>query len=367
VCVMLKPGIKDTLLTIFGVVALIVFVLSCRPSFSPDGNQVVFPIVDGKTDVPSVALYDLKKKTLETIFVGPPREEFFVAQWLPDGKQVLVNGISFIAILPLGSSNPTRLISLKEKLDGESLMIPPPVIGKYQFIHDEKSPLRVNLETMEVQNIPDLFDGFFVAKGDQLYYISQLKIGEDDGYELGRLDTEKLNKNSILQLKKNEYGELSCFMAPNGNGSRFAWPAEYEKTQRILLIQGNALEKSILVADGDIDINLGNVEWSTDEKTLYVAFAKDLNKDDLWQYGILEVPVNGGRIRDIPLFTLNDGDEDGLVMFQIALSADGRRIAATSACMGDNLKKPEDNAFYLVDLSSSERNVTKITIPLPSE
>ena len=132
-----KPKIQDTLLTMFGVAALIVFVLACRPSFSPDGNKIVFPVRNNGTKVESVALYDLKKQSLETLFVSPPGEDWLAVQWLPDGKRVLVNGVSFIAILPLGSSNPTRFLPLEKKLDEGSLMIPPPVIGKYQFIYSE--------------------------------------------------------------------------------------------------------------------------------------------------------------------------------------------------------------------------------------
>jgi hypothetical protein len=383
---MSKPSVRDTLLTILGIAALIVYVLACRPSFSPDGTKVIFPTRNRKTKEAAVVLYDLKKKTLETIFALPPmpkKEDIALAvQWLPDGKQVLVNGVSFVAILPLGSSNPTRFSPLEENLDAGMLEITPPVIGKYQFIASKKSVtskdekgqtvsvdkpvlLRVNLETMEVQSVPNGIEGNLVAKGNQLYYIAQAKIGEDDAFELGRLDTEKLARTTILQLREKDCGELSGFMTPNRTASRFALTAKLEGAQRILLIRGNALEKTIPVTEKDIEIQLGNAEWSLDDATLFVTFAKDLNKDHLWQYGVLEVSIDGGSIREIPLFTVKNG-KDGLVIFQIALSADGRRIAATSAFLSaDNEIQPNDNALYLIDLGSSKRNVTKVPIPLP--
>lgn len=381
---MVRKKIQDVLLTLFGAAALLVYVLACRPSFSPDGSKVVFPVKGNGQQAASVALYDLKEKKLKTIFVSPrqPKEEdqYLTVQWLPDGKQVLVNGVSFIAILPLGSSNPTRFIPLEEKLDAGVLVIPPPVIGKYQFmVHeasveekdanghpvDVKKPflLRANLETAEIQKvIQGNEETNFVAKGSQLYYFAKSKAGADDIYELGRLDAEKLSRNRILQLKEKEFGEFIGFMTPNSNGTRFALTVKLEKALRILLVRGNALEKWIPVKQEGIDI--GNVEWSPDERTLYLAFAKDLTKDNLWQYGILEVPVNGGSTRDIPLFTGEKREDNPTFIFQIALSADGRRIAATSACLEGI--RPENNALYLVDLHSSKRNVTKVAIPLPA-
>jgi len=376
-----KQRIQDRLLTLFGFVALLVYVLACRPSFSPDGTRVVFPIIEEKTKVTSVALYDLKKRTLETIFTSPEKtDNYLVAQWLPDGKQVLVNGASFIAILPLGSSNPTRFIPMKEELDEDSLIIPPPVIGKYQFIVSEMSAeekdangktvsvkkpvlLRANLETMQVQDVTqDDEEMNIVVKGNQLYYIAKPTRGEDNVIELGRLDTEKLSRNPISQLREEEYGEIFGFLAPNSDGGRFALTAKFEEARRILLVKGNALEKLIPIMEKDIEI--GNIEWAPDEKTLYAAFAKDMKEDNRWQYGIMEVPVNGGGMRSTYLFTGQDGDRAGTLAFQIALSLDGRRIAASSTCLEGI--KPEDRALYLIDLRSSKRNVTKIAIPPPA-
>ena len=215
---------------------------------------------------------------------------------------------------------------------------------------------------MEVQNLPDDFEGHVWAKGNQLYYIARLEAAEDDVIELGRIDPERLSRNPIFQLKEEECGEPFGFAAANGNGTRFALTAKHGNIPHILLVRGNALEKSIPVLDEDIDI--GNLEWSPDEQTLYVAYVKDLDEDSLGQYGILEVPVNGGSMRNIPLFTGKKEEDGDTLIFQIALSADGQRIAATSACL-DGVK-PEDHALYLVDLSSFKRDVTKIAIPLPA-
>jgi hypothetical protein len=383
---MSKPSARDSLLAVLGITALIVYVLACRPSFSPDGTKVIFPTRDGKTKGAAVVLYDLRKKSLETIFALPPMpkedDAALAVQWLPDGKQVLINGISFVAVLPLGSSNPTRFLPLDQKLDAGVLQMTPPVIGKYQFIPSKTSVqiknekgetvsvdkpivLRVNLETMEVQDFPDGIEGNFVTRGNQLYYIAQAKIGADDAYELGRVDIEKITRIPIIQLKEKDYGEPSGYMTPNSTGNRIALTAKLEHDPRILLIRDDKLDTSIPVPEKDAEIQLGNAEWSLDERTVFVAFARDLGKDGLWQYGVLEVPLGGGKTREIPLFVGKDGNNGGLVLLQIALSADGRRIAATSAFFGaDKENKSGDHALYLIDLSSSKRDVTRIAIPL---
>lgn len=382
---MSKPNVRDSLLTLLGITALIVYVLACRPAFSPDGTKVIFPARNPKTKEASVVLFDLKKRTLETVFAMPSQakqEDVALAvQWLPDGKQIVINGVSFLAVLPIGSARPTRLIPLEEKLDAGTLEIAPPVIGKYQFIPskttvesksakgestsvDEPVILRVNLETMEVQSMPNGIEGYLVAKGNRLYYIGQVQIGEEDAFELGRIETEKLVRAPMVKFREKDCGEPSGFMAVNGAGSRIALTAKLEGVQRILLIQGNALEKPIPVTRKDTDIQLGNLEWSPDEKSVFVAYTKDLARNHLWQYGVMEVPIDGSNVRETPLFIGKEG-KDGLVIFQIALSNDGRRIAATSAFLGSEHEiKSEDVALYLVDLSSPGRNVTKIAIPL---
>ncbi len=384
---MLPPRVRDTLLTLFGIMALIVYVLACRPSFSPDGTKVVLPIMDAKTKVTSVVLYDLKKKSMETIFVSAPaltdENRAYSAQWLPDGKRVVVNGVSTIMILPLGSSNPTRFLPLEERVEGNSLELPAPVVGKYQFLLgktsvqeknekgatvsvDKSALLQVNLETLDVKSAPIGFEGNLVGNGGQLFYIGKPENGDEGSYELGRLDTEKLTKIPLLQVKEKDSGEPTGFVTPNKNGSRFALMTKLEDAQRVLLVRGNVVEKTISVAARDSGIRLGNAEWSPDEKTLYLAYTKKVNEEELGQFGVLEVPLAGGRVRETPLFTAKPDKDNSLILFQIALSSDGRQIAATSACLGEeNGVKAEERALYLVDLSNAKRKVTKVALPLP--
>src|SRR5512135_203994 len=127
-CIMSNPKVRDHLLAFFGIVALIVYVLGCRPSYSPDGTKIVLPIMDAKTKVTSVVLYDLVKNSVETIFVSAPASEeenrAYSAQWLSDGERVVINGVSTLLILPVGSPAPTRFLPLRESVEVSGLELP---------------------------------------------------------------------------------------------------------------------------------------------------------------------------------------------------------------------------------------------------
>lgn len=108
-------------LALIALAALTIYVLACRPSFSPDGSKVLFPCIDPETKSASVVLYDRTTKKSEHVFAlpgagGSKDAPVLSAQWMPDGKQAIViwhaeESKSFqVVVLPLGSRNPTRFI-----------------------------------------------------------------------------------------------------------------------------------------------------------------------------------------------------------------------------------------------------------------
>jgi hypothetical protein len=355
--------LRDILLTSFGILALAIYVLACRPSFSPDGARVVYTVIGKKQT--RVMLYDIRDKRSETLFVAlnPTESDHkiaYSAQWLSNGQQVLINGESSIIILPVGSSKPARLIMLDDEVDTDSLILPPPVVGNNQFFINKSDILRVNLETGETLKVP-VNDNreYFLLKGpgSQVFYTLPSGDNEKDKVlEIGRLDTETLARMPLIELKLQEGQEFGPFLSAAGNGSRLALTGQYRDEPQILIYRGLALEKTLSAATKESGIELGNTEWSSDENTIYAAFSRKLGDGDKAQYGVLGIPVNGDTIRETVLFT---GDKDGLGSFQIALSPDGRRIAATSAN-----HKLEDQALYLIDVGNAEWRAAKIPVPL---
>jgi hypothetical protein len=385
----MKSRICDCFLTLLGIAGLMVYVLGCGPSFSPDGTKVAFPVLDREAGQTSIVVYDMNKNTLETVAVfagttGGEMEEDealgYSVQWMPRGQQVLINGSSLITILPVGSQGPARTLALnKEKASCPTF--PPPVIGDYQYIFTREAKedhpitlLRVNLQSWETKSIPiqprGEPSGPF-SDGKQLYYADKIDNKDQTVYEIIKLNGEDGTQTVLLQLNEEECGKLMGFFRWNHTGDRFAIPSIYQDEAHIVLIRGNSIEKMIPVGAKGRRINMGNLEWSTDEKSLFATFAERLDdEEDNAQFGVIEVPLDGGSTHEIPLFTGKlDNNEDGLFCFQIALSPDGRKIAASSLSFisdSDEALKPQDRALYLVDISRPQWEVTKVPMPPPS-
>jgi hypothetical protein len=360
--------LRDILLTGFGILALAVYILACRPSFSPDGARVVYTIIDKKQT--RVMLCDIKNKHSETLFVAlnPSESDHkmaYSAQWLPDGQQVLINGESSIMILPVGSSKSARLIMLDNEVEADRLILPLPVVGNNQFLASKSDLLRVNLETGETLKVTDNDKQdyiFLKGPGSQVFYAVPKGVNEEDKVlEIGRLDTETLARIPLIELKPKKGQEFNPFLSAARNGNRLALTGQYQDELQILIYRGLALEKTLSVATKGSGIELGNTEWSSDEKTIYAAFCRKLDDEDKIQWGVLGVPVNGDPIHETVLFAGID-KEDDIRTFQLDLSPDGRRIAATSA-----RHNSEDQALYLIDVSSAEWAVTKIPAPPASD
>ena len=107
-------------------------------------------------------------------------------------------------------------------------------------------------------------------------------------------------------------------------------------------------------------ITLGNLVWSSDDKVIYAAQFKSIEEGT--ECGLCEIPVSGQKLRSTPLWVTKE-DELARVSFQIALSPDGKCVAAST---GFNVEDTaESRALYLVDLRRAKRPVRKIPVPIP--
>ncbi len=368
---------RDPALTLFGLLCLAAYILACRPAFSPDGSRILFPAWDEETKRSSVVLFDRRTQRSETVFVS--KGLLPAAQWTTDGTEAILalfeagtrdpSGVN-VMLLPLGSKNPTRLFVLPaEKGLGGLPWVPPPVVGEYLFLGGETSVSRLNLETGEIKKEDygeerKLF--FLTGQSKQIYYLAELK-GDAGDHEIGTMDNDSLGRTPILRIEEKDVGKISGFLSISRDGSRIAIvskkPPEPQQgnLERILIFHGKRLETTIPIGSEVYPIALGNTEWSPDGATIYAAFLKRLESESDYLVGIIEVPVAGTGVREIPLLTI--GKKCDECDFQIALSPDGKTIAAASTNL--NSVKEEDRALYLVDLASPNRKVTKIPIPLP--
>lgn len=367
----------NSLLAACGLAALCLYVLACRPAFSPDGSQVLFPSVDPQTTNFSVNCFNLATRQTEVIFTvalskGTP---VLSPQWMADGKRAVVamaamdnDNSLMVAVLPLGAKGPTRFFALGEQEDSAlSLVIPPPLLGPHLYIGG-KGLRRLNLETGELKVVETEGELYLHRQGDQLYYWGELKDGEGV-FELGRLDPETLAREPIIGLNKNDVGDLSAFISIVRDGSRIALSSEKDHQAALLIVSGQTVEQTILVGSTNEPIKLGNTQWSPDGKTIYATSLRPIASNDQFELGVIEIPLDGTAARHTPLAQLKEAEDQAVLNFQIALSPDGKTIAAGSSYLdleGKGGLKEADRALFIIDLDSPQRQVTKIQIPYPA-
>lgn len=343
---------------------------SCEEKVSPDGRRILIPSFDSESKRVAVLLYDRDTKKISRIFEVPALGtdkggNAISVTWTADGKQGVAvwsqaDDKLMVAVLPLGIAAPTRLfdVSTKGREAAASLMLPPPIVGRHLFLGGE-SISRLDLETGETTTAGIESEVIYLEKHrNQILYV----CGKDKTGEVGTLDPERLTRKPLFQFKADNNGG-GPFLAVTKDGLKIALVTGEEKEPRIAIYQGSELVREIAVGSESSPITLRNIFWSADEKTIYTAgFRERTNDSGGLQFELCEIPVGGNPMRETPLFELPGSLLDSMAcMLQIALSPDGKTLAASSA-----LAEEAGHALYLVDMTSSKRKVTKIPIPVPA-
>ena len=377
----MKSRVLDACLTILGIAGLMVYVLACAPSFSPDGKKVAFPVLDYDNEQTSVFVYDINKNKFETVAEfkdpnhgGDSDDDMDIAysvQWMPDGKQILINGASLIMILPVESEGPTRTFQPQEDMKFLNIL-PPPIVGNYQFIVNPDKPelYRVNVQNWETQSFQLAFSqddlGIPFSDGEQLYFTVDLEKEDQKFCSIMKLNVENGAYTPVAQINMEECDELQAWSWLKLGGDRFAAISKYQDRVHLVLVQGNSIEKMIPIGEKRSGMNIGNLVPSRDGRSIFAAFSYH---DQLDQFGVMEIPFDGGETREMVLFA-GDGpmdDQINPIAFHIALSPDGRKIAASSVSgLEYTSLKPEDRALYFIDVGHPEWKVNKVRVPLTS-
>lgn len=373
----MKDGLR-VVLGILGLTALILYILAClpsQPSWSPDGSKVLFPYYDSDTEQWGLALYDARTGTTRSIWLEKPssgryrEEEMPSVQWTRDGTQAIVsselrdsdNTVTLqVLVLPVGSRKPVRRFLLP-KMEKDAFLSVFPEVAGHLYISSKKRLTRLNLRTGQVDVRESDCDLALAGAGDSIFYICTSGVGETEGYDFGRVNTEDLSLQPLFKV--DGIKGLNGFLAPEPRGARLAVVGQGQDKD-FLLLMSTGLERVLPLEVPAQQYKLGNLEWSLDGKTIFVAVLIATGEEEVTQYSIAEVPVAGGPARLVPiakvLGSIGDGDE---FFFQIALSPDGTRIAASTAHLDDDDVGAQDRALYLVNLRDPKRRVTKIPVP----
>jgi hypothetical protein len=380
---MKRLSFRDRVLSLIGLGSLLACVLACV-SFSPDDSKVLYPSFDTKTGRVAVSLYDRKSRHSRQVFAPPATKgaevknkdsNFLRPQWLPDGKSFLVawpdpqtkgeEGSLNITVLPFESGEPAKSF-LVTNVDGGQLFYPLALSGSSVFIKGTKNELiRLNLASGERVRR--------TVKGDLVFYPSTSKnliyLGETakDSKEAsaGSLDPETFEQTEIMHFKETETAGFAIAL----DGKQVAFLPK--DTNTVLFLRSGKPEVTLpLRTFAPPNFSYGNGAFSPKGDLLFAAFEHPDGTNT--SYGFLEIPLDGGPIRQTTLIhnaKLTEGeDKSNVSLFQIGLSYDGQTLGVASTYLDpieQKLVRSEDCALFLVDLSDPARKVTKIPIALP--
>ncbi len=380
---------RNTFLALTGLAALFVCILACT-SFSPDDKKILYPTFDPKTRSMGVAVYDRPSRESRVLFtcktmLKQGREARLVmmrSQWLADGKNVVITwmplsdskedeSVTTFAMLPLEGKEPVRLLhwaGFKEASD--FTFYPLPVVGTRLFWNTESNTITLDLLTGETQvrtNIHPLLLFASLVPG-RFGFVEQLS---DERIECGMLNPETMTREWRVQIENNKSvgGAFRAF-SPVGKKVVFS-PEEGGEPVLQLYEEGQSPKLVPVPAAKTEHLELGQVEFSPDGRSLVVAFQSEVEGKTGHSFGIIELPLDGRSPKRTVLISeakIKIEKYQSLAFFQFGLSHDGKALAVSSAYLAaasENFRA-EDCALFIVDLASAKRPVTRIPIPLPA-
>jgi len=374
-----------------GLAALSIYVLACRPSFSPDGRRILLPAVDPGSSQLCVLLYDIAEGRLEPVYVESIVEDqqdgiyWPAVGWTPAGDHGVIvqqtnDGLMKVTVLPLVAGKPLRVfhVPVKDDSDDGMNLVNAPVIHGAWLFFGGAHVTRLNLATGETSEhtVPDLESVWPLQQHGRLFYLGQRK---EKGAEAGRLDPASLSAEPLFTLDESLSSDMGPFVAFTGDGTGLAIAPKVQDGQKIVFLRRGQPEREVAVGSPERPLRVGNLIWAKDERSLLAAGFRDAPQEQAGEAAsgakggvrmvLLEIPDDGGPIRETALLdTSGEFEDDAWPLFQqIALSPDGGTVATMGRIFGEEDAPPSDRALYLVDLKTAERRAKKVVIPLLRE
>jgi hypothetical protein len=385
---MKKLSVLNLTPALIGLGSLLVYILACT-SFSPDDTKVLYDAVDGKTGMTGVAVYDRKTGKSEVLFqpftlYGPNLERkaaLLRPQWVEGGHSFLTawraggddsdNTSLNIAVLPFDRRGPARIFEATDLGDdGASLFYywPVPVAGKYLFlVGRSNSIVRVDYGTGEMRRETNQEQVVPLPSpdNDRLFYLS----GADKtngASEYGVMDPETFARTPLFHIAE---GKVSVFsLALSRDARSLAYQVEDEKPPVIHLLESGKAAKTLSLASLGGEAEVSVRQFSPKGDILYGCYERPEEEGSGVEYGLAEIPRDGSPARKTVLISKAPaGGKDQWASLQVDLSHDGKTVAVDSLWLAYNEHpiNSEDCALFLVDVSGSGREVTKVAIPMP--
>jgi hypothetical protein len=360
--------------------SLAVYILACGTSFSPDDSKVLYTTINPKSGACAIAVYDRATRTSRTVFepmkviADKPDEKALILrpQWTADGRSIVTafapseNHGLIITVCPVEGDKAVRALLLPDIGKGfELIQACLPIAGSSVFFGIESNKfVRIDLETgdqLVTNGLPGM-QFFPTSRRDAIAYTACVDE-KTKKVEIGIMNTATFGRKMLFQVPDVRDNEPP-FFALSRDGSLLALPGKDTNGSIICrILKKDAAERRLSVAATNEDFTLGNAVFLPDGGTVCYTYVSRQEPETNRTYGIVEIPVDGGKPRRTPL--LRGPKDDQLGFFQMDLSNDGRMaaVASTYIC-AEKASDSKDCALFLVDLTDPERKITKVPVPV---
>jgi hypothetical protein len=363
--------------------SLLVYVLACSTSFSPDDKQVIYPSFDPQSGATSVSLYDRSTKRCETLLMSArcepaaDRESVLIrAEWLPDGKHILVgqlvdNNALLLTVLPRDPKELVRNFTLADFDEAAgSLQFPFAIVENQLFLNgDNIDPIRLDLSTGAVTGGKTNENPMVVLPAPDGKSLVGLRASKaDKSIAFGAYDPATMEFKPVSSLAA-DGGEvpLPCFNPADG---RVIWIVQKDSQLNLQVFKKEKVEltRPLTLPGGTLKTG-PFLALAPDGKTVFTAACVVTDNKTNSEYGLLEIPLGDAPLRFTPLFRATCDDDGELIFAQPSLSHDGKTWAICSSYLyrQNHALNSDDCALFLVDVSKAKRPVTKVAIPVPPQ
>jgi hypothetical protein len=381
----MKPKkILHVILAGIGCASLLVYILACSTSFSPDDSQVLYPSFEKNSGAVSIAVYDRKTGRSEELFTAlAPSEDvtnqdlqLARAQWL-DGKHVLVAHVLpdqdkdlALLVLPRGVNEPVRHLPLAGlKSAAETLEFPFCVAGSRVYLADEKKLAWIDYRTGQTRSA-DTTNCLFPllgSDGKTIVGVSDVNDKKEE-LEVGIVDPETLAFTRTLTLT-NSFGEGGLLPSFDPRNQRAIYVAGEGTNLHLQVQKPEGVELDRLLTPPGARVMVGPwLDLGPRGDRVFAGYIRLPEGAEEAEYGVVEIPLSREPLRWIPLFRAKPAEDGDLLYAQGSLSHDGQTWAVcTSYLYLENKSvKAEDCALYLVEVGQTKPKVTKVPITPPA-
>ncbi len=356
------------ILGVLALLTLVVYILSCKPSWSPDSKKIAYVYMTD--EVGGIGLYDLSTGENASVLeisrkdrVPLPLEVF----WLQNGKELLYvslseedsSGEGIVSKYDLKTGKHTRVSGFR--VPGLSASSASFLIylerEKWLWIAGEKGYYRVDIKTGKRRALSKEGQPMIFSDGKNIFYLRNKGEGKDKRYIIGKIRTWfSYKERDLFTLPhRGEQGINPLLTAPSSK-TQFACIVESagKFSLEILSSKGKTM-KSIPLPD-DLDFEsitpLNSSFWEPGGNRLW--FASGIKGQDK-SCGIVEVNLPDQSCRMIKF----DPEISRKIenVFHFSLSPDGTALALS-------LTHEDNIALCLLNVSTDERKPVFIKAPL---